>query len=89
MYDFYMWLHYAAVYYTGYWCHVFPEGRTVQTGHVGGRMGKNEAQIGTLKWGVGKMVRHLSYHIMSSCIACSSNCTLHVLCVECGTMRTR
>eukprot|EP00953_Heterococcus_sp_UTEX-ZZ885_P014942 8431-Heterococcus_DN1.PRE.1 len=30
-------------------------GRTVQTGHVGGRMGKNEAQIGSLKWGVGKM----------------------------------
>lgn len=42
----------------GSWCHVFPEGRTVQTGHTGGRMGKNEAQIGTLKWGVGKLIAH-------------------------------
>lgn len=53
----------------GDWCHIFPEGRTVQTGKLGGRMigpghtgvvpGVPEgSKFPTLKWGVGKLIAH-------------------------------
>ncbi|CAM9446285.1 unnamed protein product [Chrysoparadoxa australica] len=43
---------------SGEWCHLFPEGRTVQTGKVGARGGTRGKAIGSLKWGVGKVVAH-------------------------------
>ncbi|CAM9269692.1 unnamed protein product [Choristocarpus tenellus] len=43
----------------GDWCHVFPEGKTVQTGTLGGRLDEEKvAKVGRLKWGVGKMIAH-------------------------------
>ncbi|CAM9731625.1 unnamed protein product [Ascophyllum nodosum] len=42
----------------GNWCHVFPEGKTVQTGNLGGRSPPASQEVGILKWGVGKMIAH-------------------------------
>jgi monolysocardiolipin acyltransferase len=47
----------------GGWLHVFPEGRVVQTGQLGldeltTRSKELEANIGRLKWGVGKLIAH-------------------------------
>jgi monolysocardiolipin acyltransferase len=40
----------------GDWVHIFPEGKIVQSGHLGGREGPDAATIGLLKWGVGKLI---------------------------------
>ncbi|CAM9263716.1 unnamed protein product, partial [Phaeothamnion confervicola] len=42
----------------GDWCSIFPEGKTVQTGHLGGRTGTRAQEIGRFKWGVGKLIAH-------------------------------
>ncbi|CAN0421192.1 unnamed protein product, partial [Laminaria digitata] len=42
----------------GGWCHIFPEGKTVQTGTIGGRAPPTSSELGLLKWGVGKMIAH-------------------------------
>ncbi|RHY27636.1 hypothetical protein DYB25_007816 [Aphanomyces astaci] len=40
----------------GDWVHIFPEGKIVQGGGLGGRDGPDAATIGRLKWGVGKLI---------------------------------
>ncbi|KAF0718853.1 Aste57867_1451 [Aphanomyces stellatus] len=40
----------------GDWVHVFPEGKIVQGGALGGRDGPTATTIGRLKWGVGKLI---------------------------------
>ncbi|CAM9998346.1 unnamed protein product [Pylaiella littoralis] len=42
----------------GGWCHIFPEGKTVQTGTIGGRSPPASKDLGLLKWGVGRMIAH-------------------------------
>ncbi|CAN0128881.1 unnamed protein product, partial [Ectocarpus sp. 12 AP-2014] len=42
----------------GGWCHIFPEGKTVQTGTIGGRSPPASRDLGRLKWGVGRMIAH-------------------------------
>eukprot|EP00903_Cladosiphon_okamuranus_P006456 g6316.t1 len=42
----------------GGWCHIFPEGKTVQTGTLGGRSPPSSEDLGLLKWGVGRMIAH-------------------------------
>ncbi|CAN0294600.1 unnamed protein product, partial [Discosporangium mesarthrocarpum] len=43
----------------GDWCHVFPEGKTVQTGTLGGRLDLEKAkEVGLFKWGTGKLIAH-------------------------------
>ena len=42
----------------GEWCHVFPEGGIWQTDTLGGRSNGREAEVGKLKWGVGKLIAH-------------------------------
>ncbi|CAM9198930.1 unnamed protein product [Choristocarpus tenellus] len=45
----------------GGWCHIFPEGKCVQTGSLGGRRpGPSREKYGRLKWGVGKLIAHSS-----------------------------
>ncbi|KAG9403466.1 hypothetical protein AC1031_006105 [Aphanomyces cochlioides] len=40
----------------GDWVHIFPEGKIVQGGALGGREGPKATTIGRLKWGVGKLI---------------------------------
>ncbi|CAN0088297.1 unnamed protein product [Scytosiphon promiscuus] len=43
----------------GEWCHIFPEGKTVQqTGKIGSRLPPASEKLGLLKWGVGRMIAH-------------------------------
>lgn len=42
----------------GGWLHIFPEGGVYQNPELGGRVGKSRSEIGSLKWGVAKLIAH-------------------------------
>jgi monolysocardiolipin acyltransferase len=42
----------------GDWLHIFPEGRVTQLDQLGGRMSEKRQDIGSLKWGIAKIIAH-------------------------------